>query len=150
MSRTTEVEKEIEDEVTETESQEPMNQSADDVPSWSELFSRSDDKVGLKKSVGGYLTLSSALFLGSMFLLPYSIGFTVSMFLVALFTGLVGKHDLLGASVTGAVGGGAAATLTAGLSIITLTPLFTGVIGGLLAGALGVLGGSWLNSKIRS
>lgn len=149
MSKTTELEKDVQTEEKETTKSSVGQGEQEEIPSWSELFSRSE-KPSVKKSALGYLGLSAALFAGSMFLLPFTVGFSVSILLVSLLSGLIGKHDAIGAGVAGAVGGGASSIFTAGLAAITLTPIVGGVFTGLLAGAFGVLAGRWVNNKVRS
>lgn len=149
MSKTTELEKDVRTEEKETSEISTDQGEKTEIPSWSELLSRSE-KPSVKKSSLGYLGLSAALFTGSMFLLPFTVGFSVSILLVSLLSGLIGKHDAIGAGVAGAVGGGASSVLTAGLAAITLTPVVGGVFTGLLAGTLGVFAGRWVKNKVRS
>lgn len=144
MSQTKEIDRSVTEDAEEVETED-----SDEVPSWSEIFGRSSE-VGVKKSVAGYSTVAGALFLGSMFLLPVTVGFTVSLFLVTFLTGLIGKSDLVGAGATGLIGGGVTSVITAGLAALTIMPILTGALTGLVAGVVGVLLGGVVRDKIRN
>lgn len=143
MSQTEEIDRSVTKDTEDVQTTE----ETDEVPSWSEIFGRSSD-IGLKKSVGAYSAVAGALFLGSMFLLPVTIGFTISLFLVTFLTGLVGKSDLVGAGATGLIGGGVTSVITAGLAALTIMPVLTGAATGMIAGVVGVLLGGFIRDKI--
>lgn len=144
MSQTEEIDRSVTEDTENVQAEE-----SDEIPSWSEIFGRSSG-IGLKKSVAGYSTVAGALFLGSMFLLPVTVGFTISLFLVTLLTGLIGKSDVVGAGATGVIGGGIASVVTSGLAALTIMPIVTGALAGLVAGVVGVLLGGAIRNKISS
>lgn len=127
---------------------EDKNKS-DNPPSWSELVGRSSS-VGIKKSVAGYLVASAAVFLGLMMFAPISVGFTASLVLFTVLSGIVGKADSVGAGIAGAIGGSISSIISAGFGALALTPVITGGGVGLVAGVMGVLIGGLIRKKITS
>lgn len=148
MTETTELQRELDTDAEEQTNDSTTDTENEEIPSWSELLSRSD-KPSVKKSSIGYLAISASIFAGTMFFAPVTVGFSVSILIVTLISGLIGKQDALGAGVAGVIGGAASSLFTSGIAAITLTPIVAGAVTGLLAAVLGALAGRWINNKIR-
>lgn len=120
------------------------------VPSWSEIGQKVGAN-GAKKATIAYLIGGAAIFAGSVFGLPFTIGFPFAILVMGLFSGLIGKSNLMGAGIAGLLGGAGGALFTGGLTaLFTLVPILAGAFGGLVAGIFGVAVGGYILKKIKS
>lgn len=140
----------VTDDITDVAGDVAKDTGSEAVPSWSEI----GQKVGAggaKKATIAYLLGGAAIFAGSIFALPFTIGFPFAILVLGLFSGLIGRGNLMGVGVAGLLGGAAGSLFTGGLTaLFTFVPILAGAFGGMIAGILGVVVGSYIIKKIKS
>jgi len=141
---------EVTDDITDVAGNVAKNTGTEAVPSWSEIGQKVGAN-GAKKATIAYLLGGAAIFAGSMFTLPFTIGFPFAILVLGLFSGLIGKSNLMGVGVAGILGGAGGALFTGGLTaLFTFIPILAGAFGGMIAGIVGVVVGSYIVKKIKS